>query len=162
MKLGSIIILVVMVLLAAAAAVILRKRKTIAVLTVLLSVIPIGIMSLYCFNTSFRDNVDIWLSPDESHRYTIDNDTYYLPLPPKTKLAYRTSDVSAVYKTKCAADEISAVYRNVADEGTFEELGDESILSFRYNGEVFNISVDEADNFRRVIIHCKNYEGGNN
>ena len=133
---------------------VLKRQKSIIILTIILLIMTIGTTSTYFFNTSFRDRVNIQLNSTDSHIYILDNNTYYLPLPSKTALKYRTSDESAVYITKSDLNEVITLYRNISDNGTFSESQDDNgvVLSFEYDNYSFCVSVESYGELRKVFV----------
>ena len=109
------------------------------------------------FNTPFRDSVNVQFNSSDSHRYTIDNNTYYLPLPSKTALKYRISDVSAVYITKSIKEEIIDFYRNVFCDDLIIETGNnrELYLKSNFKGMDIRISIYRYDNLRKMFIEIE-------
>lgn len=154
MKMNIMLILFLMLLFAIIALAVLKKQKSTIVLAIIALCMIIGITGTYFFNVSFRDNVNIQLNLTDSHRYIIDNNTYYLPLPSKTALKYRTSDKSAIYITKSDLNEIVTLYRDVSNNGTFSEDQDDNrvVLSFEYNDYSFYVFIETYGNSRKILV----------
>jgi len=131
-----------------------KKQKNIIILVVMFFCMIIGTVYVYFINTTFRDDVNIWLNKTKSHLYVVDNRTYYLPLPSKTTLKYRSSDKSAVYISKSNLDEIVTLYKNISKKNTFSKSDNENkiILLFEYDGYMFNIVVEMYGNSYKLIV----------
>lgn len=134
--------------------IIFRKFKIIIIFVIVFFGLLIGITSMYFSNAIFRNSVDVRLNTIDNHKYILDNNTEYLPLPPKTALKYRTSDKSAVYMTKSGMDEIVNLYRNISEEETFlinQENG-KIDLFLKYNGYNFCICIDNCGDLTKMVI----------
>ncbi len=103
---------------------------------------------------SFKHMVDMKFNTTEQHRYIINNQSFYLPLPDKTILHYRTSDTDAVYITQASFAEISDFYFSVAENNlllkSFE--GEKLKLSFKYHNENFVITAGNDASMRKMTI----------
>ena len=135
-----------------------RKRQNLIVILTIIILLSITCVTfLFFFNTPFRDSVNVQFNSSDSHRYTIDNNTYYLPLPSKTALKYRISDVSAVYITKSIKEEIIDFYRNVFCDDLIIETGNnrELYLKSNFKGMDIRISIYRYDNLRKMFIEIE-------
>ena len=116
--------------------------------------VAIGIVHLYFIDTSLRDYINLHINCKESHRYIIDNKTFFIPLPPKTVSKYRTSDKSAVYISRSDLNEIVAFYRNVSDKFTSCETKNDNskLLLLEYNAHRFSVVIEEYGKWNKLIV----------
>ena len=144
MKITVILVFLVILVVAITYCLITKHKKVVLALSIILCTAVILIL-LYCFNLPFKNCVNIYCNPAKNHRYIIGDDVDYLPLPPKTAMKYRTSDSSAVYKSKSSADEIIAFFQVVSDAETVSknECDNVIVLTFEYKKTKFSVSVNK-------------------
>lgn len=110
-------------------------------------VVLVGSLGLYLLNNEFKHIVNMNFFPLKQHTYIIENQGHSVPLPPKTTMMYRMSDVEAVYLTKTQAEQIVEFYSKVADGETFSAYKIENgiKLSFCSNGNYISVVIDNDD-----------------
>ena len=137
------------------------KLKKISIVAVLAVVIVFGVTYFaYLLNPPFRRMVNMKFNTIDQHRYTINNQSFYLPLPNKTILYYRTSDTQAVYITKSSFDEILNLYSSVAENDSLikSEEKEKLKLVFKYHGDNFIVIVENSTNERTITVRGNYYE----
>ncbi|MBR2477121.1 MAG: hypothetical protein IKB50_03180 [Clostridia bacterium] len=120
------------------------ERKTTIVISIVILCLILSII-VFSFGAAEVKKIS---KRKTGHRYIIDNTAYYIPLPAKTFLKYRTSDESAVYTTKTDLNDIISLYEHISENGTFNKIdtSDNSTLAFKYNGYDFLVCISENKN----------------
>lgn len=109
---------------------------------------------IYLLNPSFRQEVNLKFNTSSEHRYTLNNQSVYLPLPQKTTLSYRMSDTEAVYITKASPNEIFNFYSSIVDNNSLikSNKGENMRLSFKYHGVNFTVLIENGTNNRTITV----------
>lgn len=132
-----------------------RKWKKLSIAMILGVIIVFGAAcGAYLFQPSFRQAVNMRLNTVSQHRYIINNQSFYLPLPNKTILCYRTSDTQAVYTTKASFHEILTFYSSVAENDSLVKSneGEQLRLLFQYHGESFIVTAEDCTDSRKMTV----------
>lgn len=124
------------------------KSKMIAVITVFVIIGSISLI-IYRLTPAFKDII-LSMEYDQQHRCTFNNnDTVYFPLPPRTSFEYRTSDVTAFYRSELSINEIKEYYSLFDNYVVVEH---ENIIKVKYSEVIFEISIQEVDRICRLTI----------
>ena len=132
-----------------------RKSQKIIITTVTGIIIVLStIFCIYSLDAPLRQEINMRFNTVSHHRCTLDNQSFYLPLPNKTILNYRISDTHAVYITKASFDEIWELYSSVAENNSIlMSIEEEKIkLSFKYQDKIFSVIVEDNIKNRRISI----------
>jgi hypothetical protein len=106
-------------------------------------VIVIGVQWVYAINPTFRTYINTFINPSGDH-WVSDRGEVSLPLPRKTALSARYSDVSARYYSRLSTDEVVEYYRNQVSGVTIQSVNAEDSgtrLVLFYQGTEYSVSV---------------------
>lgn len=122
-----------------------RRNKPLITLLIIFLVAVIGFS--YTSNLASKKDDSSVFGVAKEHRYTVNNYSFYLPLPKRTTFRYRTTDTKAFYETRTPIDKIINFYENIAEEGTYYkmEVGKEVKLFFKYKDSFIVISIEQQD-----------------
>ena len=123
---------------------IMKVKKMMIALVGIIAVMLITSTYAYLFIHPFKQGVDMIFKNKTQHEYRIENVEYYIPLPPRTVFAYRTSDTQAKYFTATNRDDISKFYGDLiqANSNISSKLVDDlMVLSFPYEQNNFTVRI---------------------
>ncbi len=157
MSLSTAILVLSITIIGISAVFLVHSKIRFACLAIVLCVITI--FGVYCVNPSFRREINMEFDSTSYHRYTFSNNYgFELPLPQKTTLYYRSSDIQATYMTKQTADKILCFYENIADKSEFSKTydGDSIQLLFSYQNNDIHITIKNDEKNRILIVGIAN------
>lgn len=123
-----------------------KNKRIFAAIILLLTVICIAAVGISVCKES------------KGHMYQTNNETCYLPLPPRTKLDHRISDVSAVYSTINTIDGVEKFYKKLFGEIEIVYNKGKTEIIVNYNNDDFLIKFEEKFPKLYLDVRLKNDE----
>lgn len=145
----SVLILAILIIVIARFA---ASKKVWKIMTAIVGIIVVTLILFGCaymFNRPLREGVDMIFDNKTQHDCRIGNTVvYYVPLPPKTIFAFRTSETGARYVTRTTKDDMLSFFSNLDElsspENSWQE-DDFTVLSFWYEQKSFIVKIEQSE-----------------